>query len=99
MATIDWKSQQGRDWVEANTISTELKKLLYQVEKIRSLRVDHLKSLLTTAQKEVDAISVLIENPPKCECPCGPEAHGRNGCKTWYGDRNTGFGCDCDWKP
>ena len=33
-----------------------------------------------------------------CTCKCAPEEHGPNGCKTWYGDRNTGFGCNCDWR-
>ena len=34
-----------------------------------------------------------------CTCKCAPEEHGPHGCKTWYGDRNTGFGCNCDWRP
>lgn len=34
-----------------------------------------------------------------CTCKCSPEEHGPNGCKTWFGDRNTGFGCNCDWSP
>ena len=33
----------------------------------------------------------------KCTCRCEPQKHGRNGCKTWYGDKNTGFPCDCHW--
>ena len=34
-----------------------------------------------------------------CTCKCAPEEHGPNGCKTWYGDKNTGFRCNCDWRP
>lgn len=34
-----------------------------------------------------------------CTCACAPEEHGSYGCKTWYGDKNTGFGCNCDWRP
>lgn len=33
-----------------------------------------------------------------CTCKCRPDEHGLNGCKTWYGDRNTGFGCNCAWR-
>ena len=33
-----------------------------------------------------------------CTCKCAPEEHGPHGCKTWYGDRNTGFACNCDWR-
>lgn len=36
--------------------------------------------------------------PITCTCKCAPEDHGPYGCKTWYGDRNTGFGCNCDWR-
>lgn len=32
-----------------------------------------------------------------CTCSCAPEEHGKNGCKTWFGDKNTGFRCSCDW--
>ena len=33
-----------------------------------------------------------------CTCKCAPEEHGPHGCKTWYGDKNTGFACNCDWR-
>ena len=33
-----------------------------------------------------------------CTCKCSPEEHGPHGCKTWYGDRNSGFKCNCDWR-
>jgi len=33
-----------------------------------------------------------------CTCKCAPEEHGPYGCKTWYGDRNSGFACNCDWR-
>ena len=33
-----------------------------------------------------------------CTCKCAPEEHGPHGCKTWYGDKNTGFRCNCDWR-
>jgi hypothetical protein len=33
-----------------------------------------------------------------CTCKCAPEEHGPNGCKTWFGDNNTGFRCNCDWR-
>jgi len=33
-----------------------------------------------------------------CTCKCAPEEHGPKGCKTWYGDKNTGFACNCDWR-
>lgn len=30
-----------------------------------------------------------------CTCPCSVNEHEPRGCGTWYGDRNTGFGCNC----
>jgi len=33
-----------------------------------------------------------------CTCKCLPEEHGPKGCKTWYGDKITGFRCNCDWR-
>lgn len=35
---------------------------------------------------------------PDCTCKCSPEEHGPRGCKTWFGDKNTGFRCNCDWR-
>lgn len=33
-----------------------------------------------------------------CTCLCEVDAHKSNGCETWFGDRNTGFQCSCDWR-
>jgi hypothetical protein len=33
-----------------------------------------------------------------CTCRCEPTVHKKGrGCTTWYGDKNTGFGCSCSW--
>jgi len=38
-----------------------------------------------------------VRDKYRCECPCPPEKHGSAGCNTWYGDKNTGHGCGCDY--
>ena len=93
---IDWSSQEGKDFVEALTIESELKKLVHSAQRISNGNGKYLVELLTKAQKEANAIQWA---PPSCDCTCGVESHGPNGCKSWYGDRNTGFGCECSWKP
>ena len=32
-----------------------------------------------------------------CTCSCAPSEHRKNGCRVWFGDKNTGFRCNCDW--
>jgi hypothetical protein len=42
----------------------------------------------------------LAEEPkPKADCSCShlPNEHGPNGCREWFGDRNAGFKCSCEW--
>ena len=96
MAAIDWKSQQGKDFVEAVVIEADLKRLVHAAQRISS-NGKFLVDLLSKAQAEANAIQWLIENPLKCDCSCEVGKHGSNGCKSWFGDRNTGFGCDCSW--
>lgn len=36
----------------------------------------------------------------RCTCPCEPSEHHKRGeCMAWYGDKNTGFGCNCHATP
>jgi hypothetical protein len=97
-----WRaSQAGRDWFEVYSVEQELKKLTYKVKRAK-IGVKFLSELVVKAHREAEAVLQYLEACPVeqesdnwCDCEHTSEEHGPYGCKVWFGDRNTGDGCDC----
>lgn len=58
------------------------------------------KVTVSVSVVESSALTIVSDPSPQrdCEhCVCSTEEHGPRGCRTWYGDKNTGFRCSCTW--
>jgi len=86
----------SKEWHELYFLEQDLKKAKYKAAMI--VGHDYLKEAIDKAHKEALAALEIIDEPIKCTCKCNLSDHNKHGCNTWYGDRNSGFGCDCLWR-